>query len=57
MHIVFFLTLSRFSWKSAIVEGVRVNKYSFNNNNNDNNNNNNDNNNNDNNNNNNNVRT
>ena len=33
MYIVFFL-LSRPPWKSAIAEGVSVNKYSFNNNNN-----------------------
>ena len=32
MYIVFFL-LARPSWKSAIAEGVSVNKYSFNNNN------------------------
>ena len=32
MYIVFFL-LSRPPWKSAIAEGVSVNKYSFNNNN------------------------
>ena len=32
MYIVFFL-LSRTPWKSAIAEGVSVNKYSFNNNN------------------------
>ena len=38
MYIVFFL-LSRPPWKSAIAEGVSVNKYSFNNNNNNNNNN------------------
>ena len=31
MYIVFFL-LSRPPWKSAIAEGVSVNKYSFNNN-------------------------
>ena len=37
MYIVFFL-LSRSPWKSAIAEGVSVNKYSFNNNNNNNNN-------------------
>ena len=30
MYIVFFL-LSRPPWKSAIAEGVSVNKYSFNN--------------------------
>ena len=36
MYIVFFL-LSRPPWKSAIAEGVSVNKYSFNNNNNNNN--------------------